>query len=88
MSSKKQPQKPKYGYLQLHVAYKAVKKKGYVVRKAARLHGLPESTLRWRLTNQKGEDVKQGGPTIFSRTQEEMLADHCVYMAHLGVAGS
>ena len=84
MSSKKQPQKSKYGYLQLHDAYKAVKEKGFAVRKAARQHGLPESTLRWRLANLKGEDVKWGGQTIFSRNQEEMLAEHCVSMAHLG----
>ena len=84
MSSKKQPQKPKYGYLQLHDAYKAIKEKGFAVRKAARQHGLPESTLRWRLANLKGEDLKWGGQTIFSRNQEEMLAERCVSMAHLG----
>ena len=28
--------------------------------------------------------MKKGGQTIFSRTQEEMLAEHCVSMAHLG----
>ena len=84
MSSKKIPKTSKYGYLQMHDAYKAVKEKGFAVRKAARQHGLPESTLRWRLANSKGEDMKWGGQTIFSRTQEEMLAEHCVSMAHLG----
>ena len=85
MSSMKKPKTSKYGYLQIHNEYNADKKEmGFAERKAARQHGLPESTLRWILANSKGEYVKRGGQTIFSRTQEEMLAEHCISMAHLG----
>ena len=81
MSATKQS---KYGYLKLLDAYKDVKEKGIAIRRAAKVHGLPESTLRWRLANEKKEDLKHGGQNFFTRAQEEMLAEHCVSMAHLG----
>ena len=68
----------------LQEAYQDVKQKGMTIRRAARQHDLPESTLCWRSANNKSEDVKHGGPTFFTRAQEEMLAEHCVSMAHLG----
>ena len=67
----------------MKAAYSDVKEKGMAIRGSARLHGVPESTLRWRLTK-SDEDVKRGGPTFFTRAQEQMLAEHCVSMAHLG----
>ena len=67
----------------LQEAYQDVKLKGIPIRRAARQHGLPESTLRWRLANDLSADVKRGGPTFFTRAQEEMLAEHRVSMAHL-----
>ena len=54
------PKKPKYGYLMLQEAYQDVKQKGFAIRRAAREHGIPESTLRWRLANDKTESVKRG----------------------------
>ena len=83
MSSIK-PRESKYGYLKLHDAYTDVREKGFAIRKAARLHGLPESTMRRRLTNNKSEELKRSGPTIFTRPQVELLAEHCVAMAHIG----
>ncbi|XP_033725380.1 uncharacterized protein LOC117315340 [Pecten maximus] len=66
-------------------AYDDVKTKHHKIRSAAKIHNIPESTLRYRLKHPEGTDVKKkGGPTIFSRKQEELLADHCIGMAHLG----
>ena len=44
-------------------------KRGLAVRKAARIHCVPESTLRMRLS--KGDpSSKMGAPTIFPYEQE------------------
>jgi transposase-like protein len=56
----------------LKEADKDVKEKGMTIRKAARVHGLPESTFRWRLAKGKSVDVKRGGPTFFTPAQEEL----------------
>lgn len=56
---------PKYEYLTLRKAYQDVTEKGMAIRAAARSHGLPESTFRWRLANNKSDDVKRGGPAFF-----------------------
>ena len=63
MSATKQS---KYGYLKLLDAYKDVKEKGIAIRRAAKVHGLPESTLRWRLANEKKEDLKHGGQNFLA----------------------
>ncbi|XP_033728930.1 uncharacterized protein LOC117318038 [Pecten maximus] len=65
-------------------AYDDVKTKHHQIRSAAKIHNIPESTLRYRLKHPEGTDVKKGGPIIFTRKQEELLADHCIGMAHLG----
>ena len=61
-----------------------VKQKSFAIKRAAREHGQPEYTLRWRLANDKPESVKRMDSTFFTRAQEEMLAEHCVSMAYLG----
>ncbi|XP_046550978.1 MFS-type transporter clz9-like isoform X1 [Haliotis rubra] len=68
----------------LREAFQDVLDKGIAVRKAARVHGIPESTLRGRLNNPKGLDVKVGAPPIFSPTQEGELASYCIKMANIG----
>ena len=58
-------------------------KRGLAVRKAARIQGVPESTLRMRLS--KGDpSSKIGAPTIFPYEQAYQLAEHCNKMAHIG----
>ena len=54
------------------------------IRGSARLHNIPESTLRDRLRDTRGADVKMGGPTIFTSTEEAELAEHCMKMADRG----
>ena len=57
-------------------------KRGLAVRKAARIHGVPESTLRMRLS--KGDpSSKMGAPTTFPYEQEYHLAKHCIKMTHI-----
>jgi transposase-like protein len=53
----------------LKEAYQDFKEKGTAIKKAARVHGLPESTFRWRLAKGKSVDVKRGGPTFFTPAQ-------------------
>ena len=77
------PRKSKYGYLKLHDACTDIREMGFSIRKVARLHGLPESTLRWGLANNKGEELKRDGQALFTRTQEALLAEHCVAMANI-----
>ena len=75
---------PTYSQQMLEVAYNDVKIKKMAIRKAARLHCVPESTLRFRLNHDNGLDVRGGGPTIFTREQEEALAEHFTLMARMG----
>lgn len=55
MASSKQ--KPTYGDLIIKEAYQDVKEKEMPIRKAARIYGIPEATLRWRLANGRMESV-------------------------------
>ena len=54
------------------------------IRGSAKLHNIPESTLRGRLSDPRGVNVRMGGPTIFTPNQEARLAQHCNYMADRG----
>ena len=63
-------------------AYHHVKRTGDAIRKAGRMFGVPESTLRRRLNNPETQSV--GHPTLFSGAEENELADHCRNMARLG----
>ena len=50
---------------------------GEAIRKAGRMFGVPESTLRTRLNNPNLFKSRQGHPRIFSMAEEAQLADHC-----------
>ena len=71
-------------------AYQDVMQKGYSVYKAARLYGIPESTLRdtcRTLGLQPVEDdvLPTPGPgTTLSREEERMLTGHMEYMNSIG----
>lgn len=52
----------------LKETYHAVNE-GMVVRRAARIHDVHRTPLRYRLADSKGLDVKHGDPTIISRVQ-------------------
>ena len=56
------------------------------VYKAARMYGIPETTLRDRkLGNQPVSDVPSyGHPPLFTQAEEKQLAEHIVYMARIG----
>ena len=54
------------------------------IRGSAKLHNIPESTVRGRLNDPRGVNVRMGGPTIFTPSQEARLAQHCIYMADRG----
>lgn len=61
--------------------------KGYSVYKAARVYGVPESTLRDRtLGLQPVDDIlpTPGPGTTLSREEERMLIDHIEYMSSIG----
>ena len=67
-------------------AYKYVKQHKISIRRAALLHGVPESTLRSKLNGKYDLDVHAGHPTALLPSQETILADHIKYMASLGYA--
>jgi len=50
-------------------AYKIVKDKGVAVKKAARMYGVPQQTLRDRVLG-KVDPVNSGNETLFSREEE------------------
>ena len=54
------------------------------IRGSAKLHSIPESTLRGRLSDPRGVNVRMGGPTICTPNQETRLAQHCIYMVDRG----
>lgn len=57
----------------------------FTIRGAAKLHNVPESTLRRRLGDSRvAEEWKMDAPTYFSRSEESQLAQHCVDIADIG----
>lgn len=68
------------------MAFKAVKNDGMSVYKAARVFGVPESTLRDRhLGLQPTEYLPSHGPDpLFSKEEEKSLVDHMTYMSNIG----
>ncbi|OWF45553.1 Jerky protein homolog-like [Mizuhopecten yessoensis] len=66
-------------------AYKEVTEKGISVRKAARLFGVPEVTLRMRVTGAVDTDTVKSGPSpLFSTEQEQRLIDHVEVLTRVG----
>ena len=58
-------------------------KRGLDIRKEARIYGVPESTLRIRLS--KGEpSSKMRAQTVFRYEQEYQLVEHYIKMVHIG----
>ncbi|XP_053400532.1 jerky protein homolog-like [Mercenaria mercenaria] len=71
-------------------AYKDVVSSGMSVYKAARLYGIPESTLRDRtlglqpVTGEKENLPSSGPPPTFTAQEEQKLVEHISYMASIG----
>ena len=55
---------------------------GTKVRRAGRLYGIPESSLRRRMRPNSGK--RKGHPTLFNEAEENLLANHCIKMANIG----
>ena len=64
-------------------AYHHVKRTGDAVRKAGRMFGVHELTLRDRLSNPDLFNKHVGHPNVFSRAEEAHLEEHCKRMARL-----
>ena len=65
-------------------AYEDVMTGGLSVRHSAKLHGVPEQTLRDRVKgNIDPINFKKGGDTIFTIEEEEGLVDHLESLAQL-----
>ena len=58
-------------------AYQHVKRIGDAIRKAGRMFGVPETTLRRRLSNPEVSNKGVWHPPMFSRAEEAHLAEHC-----------
>ena len=78
--------KRSYDTAQIGLAYKAVREGGMSVYKAARVFGVPESTLRDRhLGLQPVENLPSHGPDpLFTKEEEKSLIDHMTYMSNIG----
>jgi len=57
---------------------------GYSIYKAAKLTGVPRTTLNDRFTGRVQDPTKWGGQPIFSREMEEKLVKHVTTMARFG----
>ena len=76
--------KGSYNTAQIGLAYKAVREGGMSVYKAARVFGVPESTLR-HLGLQSVENLPSHGPDpLFTKEEEKSLIDHMTYMSNIG----
>jgi len=62
---------------------KIVKNKGVAVKKAAKMYGVPQQTLRDRVLG-KVDPVNSGNETLFSREEERKLVEHLKARANLG----
>jgi hypothetical protein len=64
-------------------AYKLVKDKGFAVKKAARIYGVPQQTLRDRVLG-RIDPINFGNETLFSKEEERKLVEHLQARADLG----
>lgn len=65
-------------------AYELVKKKKSSIRKAAKLHGVPEATLRRYLKKGSSEVDVIGSKPLLPIDEEKLLKEHVVNMAGMG----
>lgn len=83
MSEKKK--KPGYTVEMVKAACDDVILNGRTIRGSAKIHNVPESTLRRRLgSDRTAEEWKMGAPSYFSMAEESQLAQHCIGMAERG----
>ncbi|XP_071848782.1 uncharacterized protein [Apostichopus japonicus] len=61
-----------------------VRKKRWAVRKAAIICGVPRSSLYDKVTGRSKVGVQHGAPTLFTKEEEKLLADHVKYFAKIG----
>ncbi|KAJ8309288.1 LOW QUALITY PROTEIN: hypothetical protein KUTeg_014162 [Tegillarca granosa] len=74
-----------YSPTKLTTAYQAVQETGLAVRKAAKLYGVPLTTLRDRVDQRVHVDTVKSGPDpLLSELEEARLVEHIGYMAELG----
>ncbi|KAJ8317089.1 hypothetical protein KUTeg_004993 [Tegillarca granosa] len=74
-----------YSPTKLTNAYQAVQETGLAVRKAAKLYGVPLTTLRDRVDQRVHVDTVKSGPDpLLSELEEARLVEHIGYMAELG----
>ena len=85
------PQKCKNGYRGynqecLTKAYKAVIEDDMSVRRAARLYGVPQTTLRDRVRGRINPSTSHSGPPpLFTKAEEKNLVDHIIFLSEIGV---
>ncbi|XP_071845296.1 uncharacterized protein [Apostichopus japonicus] len=58
-----------------------VRNRRWAVRKAAIICGVPRSSLYDKVTGRSKVDIQQGAPTLFTKEEEKLLADHAKYFA-------
>lgn len=69
----------------MNAAYQKVRDMKCSIRKTAREFGLPEATLRNRLTGHVNPEATKSGPVPFFTLEEEArLANHLKFMASVG----
>jgi hypothetical protein len=78
------PTKDNYKLYSLSALTKAIEAAQHgSIRKAATMYGVPEATIRFRLSPGK-EESTPGHPPYFCPSEERELADHCIKMASYG----
>ncbi|XP_038069658.1 uncharacterized protein LOC119738774 [Patiria miniata] len=74
-----------YSSTSMALAYRAIKEEGESVRGAARKFGLPESTIRSRLSKNMGPEGARSGPDpVLSLDEETHLVEHLKRMVDCG----
>ncbi|XP_053383253.1 uncharacterized protein LOC128549762 [Mercenaria mercenaria] len=82
--------KPKVSYrvyspTSMSTALSEVKETGEAIRKVAKKYGIPESSLRHKLSGRVNpEAVRSGPPALFTQEEEARLADHLKFTASVG----
>ena len=93
-SQEEQPAKPAgrtkapyyaYNHDELTAAYNAVKEEGYNVSNAAKIFGIPRSTLFDKVHGRTSMELqRKGPPPLISMEDERKLADYLLQMSSLG----
>ena len=78
------PYRQKYSTEALHNALRAIRYNGMKHGKAAKIYGIPKSTILDKIKGRVHDDAKMGAPSIMTMSEEKKLCDFIDESSRMG----